>query len=427
VEHPADPRRLTPVPAPAALPATEPVPLALPGYHPDHLRLTSAGYDRLFAQAMWRIAAAEVTQGNRVELLTHSPGTFDTMIGLIDGARASVALEGYIFRSDVVGQRFADALIASAERGVDVRLLVDWWGRMGTPLRFFRHMRERGVMVRLFNPPGARAWLGLVPRDHRKLLVVDDAVGVTGGVGIGTEWRTGTLALRRQPRRDTAARIEGPATLHMAAAFERMWLRSFARIPRRRRTLPRRELGTLPAAAPGTPAASDTGAAFVAIVEGEPGRLRVARALQVQAVSAARTIWIAMAYFVPSFAEVEALTGAARDGVDVRILVPGRYDHFWLSMMTRRYYNRLLKNGVRIWEWRGEMMHAKTQVIDCRWTSVGSTDFNPLGIAINYELDAMIDDPVLGARMEALYLEDLEQSEEITAAAWLRKQRPGSS
>src|SRR5574338_1172586 len=123
--------------------------------------------------------------------------------------------------------------------------------------------------------------------------------------------------------------------------------------------------------------------ALVGIIEGEPGRFRISRALQIQAISAERSIWIASAYFTPSPSEVEALNGAARDGVDVRVLVPSRNDHPWVSMLARRYYRRLLTNGVRIWEWQGEMMHAKTSVIDGLWLRVGSPDFNPLGVAIN--------------------------------------------
>jgi cardiolipin synthase len=156
-------------------------------------------------------------------------------------------------------------------------------------------------------------------------------------------------------------------------------------------------------------------------VEGEPLRLRIARALQTQAISAERSIWIATAYFAPSWSEVEALTGAARDGVDVRILVPSRNDHKWVTFITRRYYRRLLTNGVRIWEWKGTMMHAKTSVVDGRWVRVGSTDFNPLGVAINYELDAVIEDATLGAQAEAMFLDDLEHSREITMKN--RKQR----
>ena len=150
------------------------------------------------------------------------------------------------------------------------------------------------------------------------------------------------------------------------------------------------------------------------IIEGEPLRLRVARALQMQAIAAERSIWIASAYFTPSWAEVEALTGAARDGVDVRVLVPSRNDHPWVTMLTRRYYRRLLTNGVRVWEWKGEMMHAKTSVVDGRWLRVGSTDFNLLGVAINYELDALVEDAAIGSEAAERFLTDLDDSHEVT-------------
>jgi len=140
----------------------------------------------------------------------------------------------------------------------------------------------------------------------------------------------------------------------------------------------------------------------------------VSRALQIQAISAERSIWIATAYFTPSWSEVEALNGAARDGVDVRILVPSRNDHPWVSLVARRFYRRLLTNGVRIWEWQGEMMHAKTSVVDGRWLRVGSTDFNPLGVGINYEIDAVIEDPAVGIEAEQMFLADLAVSREIT-------------
>ena len=361
-----------------------------------------------FARGLWRIAAADVSSGNRVRLLRDGAETFDAMIELIDGARARVQLEGYIFRDDDVGQRFAAALGGAARRGLTVRVLVDCVGRMGTSRGFFQGMRDAGVDVRIFNPPGFRRWMGLVPRDHRKLLVVDGECGVTGGIGIGNEWRTGVLKRRRAPWRDTAVRIEGPAAYDMTEAFEAMWRRATGTERRgRQRLLTRRANGTAldPATHQG---------ALVGIVEGEPGRRRVARALQIQAVSAERSIWIASAYFAPSGAEVEALEGAARDGVDVRVLVPHRYDHPWIRLLTRRYYRRLLANGVRLWEWSGEMMHAKTSVVDGRWVRVGSTDFNPLGIAINFELDAVIEDAALGAEAEAMFLRDLENSVEVT-------------
>ena len=360
-----------------------------------------------FARGLWRIAAADVSSNNRVRILRDGPATFESMLELIEGARTSVVLESYIFRSDEVGRRFGDALSRAAARGVAVRLLLDWVGGRGTSRSFIRQLARSGIDVQIFNRPGFRRWFGFVPRDHRKLLVVDESVGITGGVGVGREWTTGILKRHRSRWRDTAVIIEGPAARDMVAAFETMWRRTVGRERRgSHRFLRRAARGSHLDPSTHTPA-------LVGIVEGEPLRLRVSRALQIQAISAERSIWIATAYFAPSPSEVEALNGAARDGVDVRILLPSRNDHPWVSLLARRYYRRLLTNGVRLWEWQGEMMHAKSSVIDGRWVRIGSTDFNPLGVAINYELDAVIEDPDLGAQAEAMFLADLESSKEV--------------
>jgi cardiolipin synthase len=216
---------------------------------------------------------------------------------------------------------------------------------------------------------------------------------------------------RRSRWRDTAVLIEGNAAVDVSHAFERMWTRQTPGVRPLRRMwrwghLRRQGAGTHLDPVKDPPA-------LVGIIEGEPLRLRVERALQMQCMAAQRTVWIATAYFAPSLYTIEALTGAARDGVDVRILLPSRYDHPWVGWLARRYYKRLLRHGVRLWEWRGEMMHAKTSVIDGRWVRVGSTDFNPLGIAINYELDAVIEDPELGRQAEEMFLADLDRSEEV--------------
>jgi cardiolipin synthase len=361
-----------------------------------------------FARGLWRIAAADVSSGNKVLLLHDGPETFDEMLELIHGAKHSVALESYILRSDDVGQRFSDALILASQRGVRVRVLGDWIGVRGTSRKFLNNMRKNGIDVRIFNTPGVHAWLGLIPRDHRKLLVVDDGIGVTGGVGIGQEWIQGIAKSRRSRWRDSAIRIQGPAAGDMLQAFENMW----RRVSGKERRGSHRLLKKKPTGAHIDPATHEP--ALVGIIEGEPLRLRVARALQMQAIAAERSIWIASAYFTPSWAEVEALTGAARDGVDVRILVPSRNDHPWVTLFTRRYYRRLLTNGVRVWEWKGEMMHAKTSVVDGRWVRVGSTDFNMLGVAINYELDALVEDPTIGHEAEERFLSDLDDSHEVT-------------
>jgi phosphatidylserine/phosphatidylglycerophosphate/cardiolipin synthase-like enzyme len=271
-----------------------------------------------FARALWRIAAANVTAGNQIRLYSDGDETFDAMIEIIDRAESHVELESYIYKPDLVGRRFADALAAAAKRGVRARLLTDWIGMRGTPASFMRALRARGVEVRVFNPPHWRPWFGIVPRDHRKLVVGDSKVGITGGIGIGEEWQHGILRKRRQAWRDTCVRITGPAAADLSGSFEGMWLRAAGIRPPRSERL---------------------------------------------------------------------LTKTARGS----------------------------ELGVRVWEWSGEMMHAKTTVVDGRWTRVGSTDFNPLSVAINYELDAMIEDATVGVEAEHMFERDLAMSREVTS------------
>lgn len=366
----------------------------------------------LFSRGLWRIASANVSSGNRTQLLHDGPETFDAMIALIEQAERSVMLESYILQSDSVGERFATALKGAVARGARVRLITDAIGGRDASRAFMRDLRAHGVEVGVFNRMGLKLWLGLIPRDHRKLLVVDDRAGITGGVGIGREWMTGVAESRRSRWRDTAIRIEGPAADDMSDAFDKMWRRATGERVKRTRHLRPTVHGTH--LDPRTDESS-----LVGIIEGEPWRLRAARALQMQAISAERSIWLASAYFVPTWSEMEALKGAARDGVDVRILVPSRNDHPWVTMLTRRYYRPLLMNGVRIWEWQGEMMHAKTSVIDGSWVRVGSTDVNFLGVAINYELDAVMQDHTLAYEAQMMFLDDLRQSVEITLGSKL--------
>lgn len=361
-------------------------------------------------RALWRVAAARVTSGNAVRLLIDGAATFEAMHALIADAHTSIDFEHYYWDPDEVGRGFVDALAAAAKRGVRVRIIADWIGARHGTFKLLKTAARAGCEVRVFNRIGFRRWLGLMPRDHRKVVVVDNRAGITGGVGIGEVWAKKFSPIRRAvaPWRDTAVEIRGPAATDLSRAFLFMWRlaggQRMSRAERRARLTPT-----------GTQLSSEREPpALVAIVEGEPWRTRVARVLQLNAVGAERSVWLASAYFLPSFREVEALTGAARDGVDVRVLVPNKNDHQWVTGMTRRYYRHLLRGGVRIWEWRGPMMHAKMSVSDGRLTRVGSTDLNPLGVALNYEIDAFIDDPTLGAAASEQFLADLERSREIT-------------
>ena len=367
-----------------------------------------------FARTLWRVARARTSAGNAVALLRDGPATYDAMRALVAGARETVDLESYILRDDEVGEEIATVLREAVGRGVRVRLLTDWIGARGISRRWVDGLRRDGIQVAMFNPPAFRSrWFGLLPRDHRKLLVVDGAAGVIGGVGIGREWKPGPGATAGTQWRDTAVRISGPAGDDMGRAFEAMWQRAHRR---RWRRPPRVQQPAPEHVEPPAPAAR------VAIVEGDPLRFRVARAFQLHALTARRSIWIADAYFMPNFGELETLVGAARDGVDVRVLVPSI--QWWSEMLgiTRRYYHRLLAAGVRVFEWSGAMMHAKTTVIDGHLMRVGSTDFNPLGMGINFELDAVIEDAALGAEAEAMFVADIEQSQEITSVpGWIRR------
>ncbi|HVD60478.1 MAG TPA: phospholipase D-like domain-containing protein [Gemmatimonadaceae bacterium] len=360
------------------------------------------------AHQIWRIGAAHVSTGNRVALLRNGPATFDAMLDRISAAREDVSLESYIVRSDAVGNRFAPELISAARRGVRTRVIFDWIGSRSTKRAFVKMLRDGGVEVGIFNRPSLRRrWFGFLPRDHRKLLVVDGAGGVIGGIGLGHEWTTGTHPGDKDGSawRDTAVNIDGPAGRDMQNAFERSW----DRVVNRAKT---DSDDSRPTERPSDDSL-DNGGAMVAIMEGEPGRQRVTRALEVVTVAARSSIWISDAYFMPNMALVEALVGAARDGVDVRLLVPSRGDHPWMIRGTRKYYPRLLKNGVRIWEWKGEMMHAKTGVSDGQFVRIGSTDYNALGMAINFELDAMIHDEELGGAMTAMFEDDIARSKRI--------------
>ena len=384
---------------------TPPDPIGQPQWPPP--AGPSAGVS--FARGLWRVAAADVSAGNQAKLLRDGAAAFEAMLAVMQQARYTLDLECYIFRgADEVGQRFVRALLDAVQRGVRVRLLVDWIGGRGTPRRVWRTLRAGGVEVRIFSPLGFRAWLGLLPRDHRKVLVADGKIGITGGIGIGEEWRMGSVGPKRRPWRDTAVQIHGPAAEAMERAFDTMWLRAVGHGPTRRQ-----QRRMVRAARNSWMDFADAAPSLIGIVEGEPGRFRISRALEVQASAARERLWIATAYFIPAFGVVESLKGAARDGVDVRVLVPGRNDHAWVNSYAASYFPSLLQNGVRIWEWQGEMMHAKSTVMDGVITRIGSTDFNPLGAAINYELDAIIGDRAFGAQAEAMFLADLEHSKEV--------------
>ena len=352
------------------------------------------------AQFQWReverATGSPTYAGNHLRLQFEGSTTFDAWIEAIDRAKAFVYFENYVVRDDRVGRAFRDALINKARQGVPVFVIYDWLGCWATPRSYWRPMREAGVRMRAFNPPSLALGdpLGVLQRDHRKLVVVDGEAAFVGGFCVGEEWAGGAT---QAPWRDTGLEIRGPAARAAALAFERLWA----------------EMGegtVLASALPDPPA---VGSSPVWIIEGEPGKARVYRTLHLTAAMARQRIWITDAYFVAPRSVSEALAAAAQQGVDVRILVPAHNNWPWVRSISRGGYRFLLENGVRIFEWQGPMMHAKTAVADGVWSRVGSSNLNSASLMGNWEIDVGVLDRGLASQLEGLFLADLASSREI--------------
>jgi cardiolipin synthase len=346
--------------------------------------------------AINRAAGARPVRGNPVHQLLDGPGAYEAMLAQIAGARRWIHLENYIFRDDGIGQRIGEALCARARDGVAVRVLYDWLGSFSTSRRFWRELRRAGVEVRSFNPPHPLQVFANLTRNHRKLLVTDGACAVTGGQCIGDEW-LGDPARGLAPWRDTGVEIAGPAAAALDAAFAVTWRASGGALPQ----------GEAP------PAVAPVGDAEIRVVAGEPGRERAYRTLEYLTAGSIERLWITDAYLVPPPRLFQALLDAARDGADIRLLVPGTSDIPVVRNVTRIGYRRLLRAGIRIYEWDGPMLHAKTMVADGRWARIGTSNLNASSLLGNYEVDVLIEDPEFAAEMEALFRRDLDQSLEV--------------
>lgn len=352
--------------------------------------------EELVDRALDRAAGSRAIPGNTLTLLLDGPQIYPAMLDRIARATRWIHLDSYIFRSDETGRLFADALEARARAGVPVRIMTDWLGSVSTRRSMWRRLRKAGATVRIFNPPKLLHLGDNLSRNHRKLLVVDGQTAVTGGHCIGNEW-SGNPKARRLPWRDTAIAVDGPA----AAAFDRAFAVPWQAVGD---SLPADEFAADPPSA---------GASAIRVVPGEPGGVRAARATELLLAGASERVWITDAYLVAPRGLFQAMMDAARSGVDVRVLVPGKSDLPRVQNLTRIGYRELLEAGVRIFEWRGPMLHAKTIVVDGRWVRIGSSNLNLSSLLANFEIDALSDDIPLAHAMEAQYRRDLDRSVEI--------------
>jgi cardiolipin synthase A/B len=355
---------------------------------------------RLLAeQAFSRTAGAPLVAGNRIRLLKDARENYPAWLEALHSATQTIHFENYIIYDDDVGQQFADMLIAKAREGVRVRLLYDWLGGVGkSSARFWRRIADAGVEVRCFNPPRIDSPLGWLSRNHRKSISVDHRVAFVTGLCVGRVW-VGEPERGIEPWRDTGVEVRGPAVADVAQAFSQVWA----------------EAGE-PLAADEIPdhdSISPAGDVMLRVVASMPNMAGLYRLDQLIASVARHTLWLTDAYFVGTTSYVQALRAAALDGVDVRLLVPGSSDIPLLVPLSRAGYRPLLEAGVRVFEWNGSMLHAKTAVADGRWARVGSTNLNVASWIGNWELDVAVEDEPFAQAMQEMYLDDLTHATEM--------------
>lgn len=356
---------------------------------------TDAQQDEL-ALAIERTASARPIAGNTLQHHADSPAAIEAMIALVESAQAWVHFENYIIRNDATGRRVGEALAERARAGVRVRILYDALGSFGTGYRFWRGLRHAGAEVRAFHPIFSGHPFDIFVRDHRKLVVADGTRAMLGGLCVGNEW-AGDPARGREPWRDTMVTVCGPAATAFDASFANLWGRIGPPLTADERNADPEACGPI----------------AVQAVAGVPFEGRMYRVTQLIAAAARERLWITDAYLVPPAPLYAALLEAAKSGVDVRLLVPGATDVPLLRGFTRAGYRELLRAGVRVFEWLGPMIHAKTLVADRHWARVGSSNLNVSSLLGNYELDLLTDDTATADTLAAQFRRDLQESREI--------------
>src|SRR6185295_1959371 len=371
---------------------------------------------RQHAQVLQRALREPLRAGNRVELLVDGPATYAAMFAAIDAARDHINLESYIVEAGGPGEELAQRLIAKSRAGVRVNLLYDGFGSLLTESRYFAALREAGVAVCEYNP--LRSWRKLFSRsvhwrDHRKLLVVDGRIAFVGGVNISGVYSAGSAhrahpadAAVGEPRwRDTHVQVSGPLVADLQRLFLHHW--------HHHASAPLAPADYLPALQP-------AGLQRAASASCDAGRRSnpFYRAL-VHAIDAARErVFVTAAYFVPTRRLLRALAGAARRGVDVRLVLPSLSDAWAPLHAGRSHYGQLLQAGVRIFERQGALLHAKTTVIDGVWATVGSSNLDWRSFIHNAEANVIVLDSEFGAAMETLFGDDLAASREMNLVQW---------
>jgi cardiolipin synthase len=343
------------------------------------------------------------TTATRVDLLVDGKATYAALVEAIAAATQHVHVEYYIYAGDRTGTRVRDALIERAKAGVKVRMLLDG---IGTRLKrdFTQPLEDAGVEVAYFHPvrwwmtPFLRPKLNL--RSHRKIVVCDGKVGFTGGINVTDDENE---ELNDNAFHDLHLRVEGDAVRWLQVAWLEDWIYCTGRIIAADTDLPKPKTG--PIAAQVLPAAPDN--------DREP-----VHRLQVQAINGAdRRVWLATPYFVPSRAALFALEGAAMRGLDVRVVVPKQSDSKLVTAAARSYFDRLLRAGVRIFEYGPRMLHSKALLLDDAEAIIGTSNFDTRSFSLNFEIVMLFRDKGVAATLEKSFTADMAGSVEVTKDA----------
>ena len=364
------------------------------------------------------IVGSPLTAGNRVVLLQDGPATYGAMLAAILAARDHINMETYILDDDDVGQRFAQALIDKQRQGVQVHLIRDSVGTIGTPVAFFERMAASGIKVLEFNPINpsvVRKDWELNQRDHRKLLIVDGRTAFLGGINISSVYSGGSAGqgMRARPEaspawRDTDLQLEGPVVAELQKLFLATW---------------ESQKGDPLAAKDYFPRLDSAGREVVRAIGSSPDEpYSLIYATLLSAISSAETsVHITNAYFAPDPQLLAALEAAAGRGVDVKLILPSQTDSWLVFHAGRGYYAQLLRAGVKIYERRGAILHSKTALVDGVWATVGSTNLDWRSFLHNYELNAVVLGAEFGKQVQAMFEKDLAASETITLEQWERR------
>ena len=366
-----------------------------------------------FMDLLAAIINARVFEASRVRVHSSGEAIYDAEIRAIESARSTVHLEAYLFLRGAAGDRFLAALTAAAARGVKVRVVVDAIGSFLTPWRYFDGLRAAGGRVAWYQPIRWYTLKRFNNRTHRELLVVDGRVGFIGGAGIADYWLPGA---RGRPWRDTTVEVTGDLVAGLQTSFIENWLEGSGEVLTGADEFPYAE---------SSPPAEEKGTVAGLVVNSTPSAGRGTRArmlFQLFLASARRSIHINSPYFVPDRSARAELVRAARRGVSVVIVTPGKLNnHPVARLASRRRYGELLAGGVEIHEYQPTMIHAKVLVVDGKWTVLGSTNFDNRSFGLNDEVNAALRDEALAARMEKDFAADLAKSRRITLEEWTRR------